>query len=253
MHILVSNDDGYQSEGIKALADALRPLAHVTVVAPDQERSVSSNSLTVTRPLRVEQVGDAVYTVDGTPTDCVHLAITGILKDNPPDMLVSGINHGANLGDDILYSGTVAAALEGRFQGFPAIAFSNVARRPEHMDASAAVAHALVQKMKNQSLPSKIILNVNIPDQPLAKLGAFECTRLGYRHLAEPAIEGKDPRGKTIYWVGDAGSEADAGEGTDFFAIANNNIAITPLQIDLTNYKAFDCVQDWAQNLSLRT
>lgn len=250
MHILISNDDGCSSAGIKALAEALRPLADkVTVVAPDQERSAASNSLTVTQPLRVEQVGERIYAVNGTPTDCVHLAVTGLLKDEPPDMVVSGINHGANLGDDLLYSGTVAAAVEGRFQGFPAVALSNTSTRPQHLDTSAEISRRLVSHLLQNPLPNRMILNINIPDVPLDELGPFECVRLGNRHLAEPVVKDEDPSGLPIYWVGKPGSAADAGEGTDFFAVARKNIAVTPLHIDLTHYQMFNRVRDWVNHL----
>ena len=252
MHILVSNDDGYLSAGIQALADALRSLADVTVVAPDQERSVSSSSLTVDRPLQVERIEERVYAVDGTPTDCVHLAITGLLKDDAPGMVVSGINHGENLGDDVLYSGTVAAAMEGRFQGLPALAISNVSKHPKHVETAAKVAQGLVRHLLDNPLPNRMILNVNIPDVPADELTGCACTRLGHRHLAKPAIEDKHPHsGALVYWVGAAGAEADAGEGTDFFALSKNQVSVTPLHVDLTHYRVFDQVNDWAQDFDI--
>jgi 5'-nucleotidase len=250
MHILVSNDDGYMAEGIETLAAALSEIADVTVVAPDRNRSGASNSLTLDNPLRVNQLSNGFYRVEGTPTDCVHLAITGLLDDEP-DMVVAGINEGANLGDDVLYSGTVAAAMEGRFLGLPAIAISLVGQQATHYDTAAWVATKLVSQLQTSRLPANTILNVNVPDLPVGELTGFESTRLGYRHKAEPVVKEVDPRGRPLYWVGPAGEEQDAGPGTDFHAIRQGAVSITPIQIDLTHYKALDDVASWVQELSL--
>lgn len=244
MKILISNDDGYMAEGIKALAGALSTLGDIAVVAPDRNRSGASNSLTLDKPLRLNKLDNGVYRVEGTPTDCVHLAITGLLEDEP-DMVVSGINAGANLGDDVLYSGTVAAAIEGRFLGLPALAISLVGTEELHYQTAAWVAQKLVAQLQQSSLPADAILNVNVPDVAIEDIIGFESTRLGCRHKAEPVIKEYDPRGRAMYWVGPAGEEQDAGPGTDFDAIRRNAVSITPLQIDLTSYKAIDSVATW--------
>jgi 5'-nucleotidase len=244
MHILLSNDDGYTAEGLVRLAEALSRRAKVTVVAPDRDRSGASNSLTLDRPLRVSRAENGFYRVDGTPTDCVHLAITGLL-DEEPDMVLAGINQGANLGDDVLYSGTVAAATEGRFLGFPAIALSLAGENPRHFDTAVAVALSLLDQMERKPLPSDTILNVNIPNLPLSAIRGFQSTRLGQRHKAEPVIKATDPRGRPIYWVGPAGPEQDAGPGTDFYAIRSGYVSVTPLQIDLTRHQAIAAIAAW--------
>ncbi|BCX89613.1 5'-nucleotidase [Methylomarinovum tepidoasis] len=244
MHILISNDDGYTAEGLVRLARALSAHARVTVVAPDRNRSGASNSLTLDRPLRVARMDNGFYRVDGTPTDCVHLAITGLLDDEP-DMVFAGINHGANLGDDVLYSGTVAAATEGRFLGLPAIAVSLTGEEPGHFDTAVAVSLRLFEQVRRHPLPADTILNVNVPDLPLAQIKGFRATRLGQRHKAEPVIQDTDPRGRPIYWVGPAGPEQDAGPGTDFHAIRQGCVSVTPLQIDLTRYDAIDTLAAW--------
>lgn len=245
MHILISNDDGYQAEGIRCLAATLGRIADITVVAPERDRSGASNSLTLENPLRAQTKEDGFICVDGTPTDCVHLAITGFLE-NEPDMVVSGINQGANLGDDVLYSGTVAAAVEGRFLGLPAIAVSLVARQaPNHYETAARVAEELVARLLKDPLPSDTILNVNVPDVPWVELNGYEATRLGHRHKAEPVVRSQDPRGRPIYWVGPAGAEQDAGPGTDFFAVRSGKVSITPLHVDLTQYTALEKVASW--------
>ncbi|ARG99942.1 5'/3'-nucleotidase SurE [Legionella micdadei] len=249
MRILVSNDDGVYAPGIRALANEMSAIAEVVVVAPDRNRSGASNSLTLTRPLRIKQLDNGYYSVEGTPTDCVHLALTGFL-DPIADMVVSGINDGANLGDDILYSGTVAAAMEGRYLGLPAIAYSMVGENIQHYDTAAAIARQLVIKMRANLLPSQTILNVNIPDLPLEKIRGIEVTRLGTRHAAEPVVKEYDPRGRPIYWVGPSGVEADAGPGTDFYAIAQNCVSITPLQLDMTHYKVFDTLSAWVNEIN---
>jgi 5'-nucleotidase len=244
LRILVSNDDGYRAEGLQRLVAALRPLADVTVVAPDRNRSGASNSLTLDVPVRVSSFGDAQYYVNGTPTDCVHLAISGLF-DFDHDMVVSGINDGANLGDDVLYSGTVAAAIEGRFLGLPTLAVSLVARRERHFDTAARVAFELVARLKHEPIDSSIILNVNVPDLPYEELRGTRATRLGHRHRSEPVVRAEDPRGRPVYWVGPAGEGADAGEGTDFHAIASGFVSVTPLQVDLTRHGVLADVSAW--------
>lgn len=249
MHILVSNDDGYMAPGIRALAAEMTQLGDITIVAPDRDRSGASNSLTLDLPIRATEVEGRVYRVEGTPTDCVHLAVTGLLQQDP-DMVVSGINAGSNMGDDILYSGTVAAATEGRFLGLPAIAISLAAHKPAHYDTAARVASLLVNRLLSDPLPADTILNVNVPDLPWNELRGFEATRLGQRHRAEGVVRARDPRGRPIYWIGPPGSEQDAGEGTDFYAVRNGFVSITPIQIDLTRYQALDKIAGWISGLS---
>jgi 5'-nucleotidase len=247
MEILISNDDGYQSTGIRVLADALGKIANVTVVAPDRDRSGASNSLTLDAPVRATRAENGFTCVDGTPTDCVHLAITGLL-DKEPDMVVAGINAGANLGDDVLYSGTVAAAMEGRFLGLPAIAISLASHNPVHYETAAHVAVELVERMLSRSLPADTILNVNVPDVPLDQLAGMQVTRLGHRHKSEPVVPMLDPRGRTVYWVGPAGPEQDAGPGTDFHAVRTGHVSLTPIDVDLTRYAALDSISSWLGN-----
>ncbi|HVV69381.1 MAG TPA: 5'/3'-nucleotidase SurE [Gammaproteobacteria bacterium] len=249
MQILISNDDGVYAEGIRVLANALQELATIKVVAPDRNRSGASNSLTLDRPIRIKTLENGSISVEGTPTDCVHLAITGLLE-KPPSMVVSGINEGGNLGDDVIYSGTVAAAMEGRFLGLPAIAVSLVIPGGSspiayHYDTAGVVAQRLVQRLIQHPLPANTILNVNVPNLPLEELNGFEITRLGTRHQAERTIAQLDPRGHTVYWVGPAGLEQDAGHGTDFYAIHTKKVSITPLLVDLTHYQAFDPLVQW--------
>lgn len=250
MRILLSNDDGYFAPGLARLAASLAPLADIKVVAPERDRSGASNSLTLTTPLRVKQAANGFYYVDGTPTDCVHLAITGLMEQEP-DIVISGINHGANLGDDVIYSGTVAAAMEGRFLGLPAIAVSLVGQRGGHFETAADVVVRLLERLQHDPLPADTILNVNVPDVPLDALAGIEATRLGHRHKAEPVIRASDPHGSPIYWVGPPGAEADAGPGTDFFAVRRNFVSITPLHVDLTRYAALDQVASWLGNFKL--
>lgn len=252
MYILVSNDDGYQAPGILALAEALSEIARVTVVAPERDRSGASNSLTLDYPLRMHGTGPHRYRVEGTPTDCVHLAITGLLSEEP-DMVVSGINAGANMGDDVLYSGTVAAATEGRFLGLPAIAISLNAFEPRHLATAARVAQLIVQRLSRDPLPSDTILNINVPDLPWHEVQGWEATRLGRRHRAEPVVRDEDPRGRAIYWIGPPGSEEDAGPGTDFYAVRNGYVSVTPIQVDLTRYTALDQVAGWVSGLGRPT
>jgi 5'-nucleotidase len=244
MHLLLSNDDGYQAPGLVALAQALGEIANITVVAPHIDRSAASNSLTLQMPLRADEVEAGWYRVDGTPTDCVHLGLTGLLQ-NEPDMVVSGINCGPNLGDDVIYSGTVAAAIEGRHLGFPAVAVSINSFQAEYFATAAVVTKNLVQQLINKPLPKDTILNVNVPDIPLADIRGIQTTRLGNRHKSEPAVETKDPRGKTIYWVGAAGPEQDAGPGTDFHALSENYVSVSPIHVDLTKYTSMDLVSSW--------
>ena len=250
MEILVSNDDGVLAPGLAILAKTLAQMAKIHVVAPDRNRSGASNSLTLDRPLRIKQLENGFTSVEGTPTDCVHLAITGLLT-NPPDMVVAGINAGANLGDDVLYSGTVAAATEGRFQGLPAIAISLVSTKFQYYETAAQVARFLVARLIENPLPVDTILNVNVPDVPFDQLQGVEVTRLGTRHCAEPIIKAKDPRGHPIYWVGPPGTEQDAGIGTDFYAINAKKVSITPLHVDLTHYQAFEQLSGWISGLPI--
>jgi len=250
MRILISNDDGYQAPGIISLANALSSLAETTVVAPDRNRSAASNSLTIENPIRATIQDNGFYRVDGTPTDCVHLAITGLLQSEP-DMVISGINSGANMGDDVLYSGTVAAAFEGRHLGYPSIAVSLAGHELNHFDTAAQVVTELVSNLQINSIPVDSILNINVPDRPFNELKGIEATRLGQRHKAEPVIKMKDPRGQPIYWVGPPGPEQDAGPGTDFHAVRNGFVSVTPLQIDLTRYDSIGVLEDWLAGVKL--
>lgn len=238
MRILISNDDGYLAPGLSALADALASIADIVVVAPDSNRSGASNSLSLDRPLSVQRAANGFYFVNGTPTDCVHVALTGML-DYRPDLVVSGINNGQNMGDDTLYSGTVAAATEAYLFGIPAIAFSQVDYGWDHLDSAARLARDIVLR-RFDALPSPYLLNVNIPNLPYEALGKIRATRLGRRHQAEPVIRAKDPRGREIFWIGPPGACLDAGEGTDFHATALGEVSITPLQIDLTHKTQLD-------------
>jgi 5'-nucleotidase len=246
MHILISNDDGYSAEGLKVLAKALASQVEVTVVAPESNRSGASNSLTLEVPLRVSRAENGFTKVTGTPTDCVHLAITGLL-DRDPDMVFAGINHGANLGDDVLYSGTVAAATEGRFLGLPAVALSLASQdhNPIHFDSAGRVAVALLERIRRYPLPADTILNVNVPDLPYEAIRGFRSCRLGQRHRSEPVIRDRDPRGRELFWVGAAGPEQDAGPGTDFHAIREGFVSVTPLQFDLTRYDRLENLTHW--------
>lgn len=244
MKILVSNDDGYLATGIVVLTKALAQIADVVVVAPDRNRSAASNSLTLELPLRVSEFGENRYKVDGTPSDCVHLALTGFL-DYEPDLVVSGINHGANLGDDVIYSGTVAAAMEGRFLGLPTIAVSLVGRNLQHFETAAQVVCELVQKIEGAPLASDIVLNLNVPDIPVDQLSGVRATRLGFRHKSEQILKDMDPYGRPIYWVGPAGEGQDAGEGTDFHAIEQGFVSVTPLKVDLTRHEAVQDLSTW--------
>jgi 5'-nucleotidase len=252
MHILVSNDDGYLAEGIRKLNAALGSLARTTIMAPDRNRSGASNSLTLDVPLRVFQSEpDVHYVVGGTPTDCVHIAISGYF-DSEFDLVCAGINDGANLGDDTLYSGTVAAAIEGRFLGLPTVAFS-LCMEPDsgrHFDTAARVAQSLVGRLLEQPLERGITLNVNVPDLPFDELKGIRATRLGGRHRSKPIVPVQDPKGKRMYWIGPSGAGQDAGEGTDFHAIAHGHVSVTPLQIDLTRHATLPTLNEWLKPLA---
>ena len=251
MRVLVSNDDGVDAPGIRILAEGLRAAGHeVLVVAPDRDRSGASNSLTLDAPVRVLQRDEHTWCVYGTPTDCVHVAITGMLALEP-DMVVSGINNTANLGDDVIYSGTVAAAMEGRFLGLPAVAMSLATRdhRGEHSETAARAAVEIIARLQKDPLPADTILNVNVPDIPWSEVRGFEVSRLGNRHRSEPCVQQADPRGRTWWWIGAAGPEQDAGPGTDFNAVRSGNIAITPINVDLTRYQALEQVASWVGGL----
>ncbi len=244
MRILLSNDDGYFAPGLQALADALAQLGEVVVVAPERDRSGASNSLTLDRPLTVRRSHLGYHYVNGTPTDCVHLAVTGLL-DHLPDIVVSGINHGANMGDDTIYSGTVAAATEGFLLGIPSIAVSLAGRRDGNFSAAGRVAAQLVQRCIESRPAGPFLLNVNVPDMPFEQIGGTEITRLGKRHKAEGVVRTTNPRGDTVYWVGAAGDAAEAGPGTDFHAVAQGRVSVTPLQMDLTHFEQLDLVRAW--------
>ena len=255
MEILISNDDGIEASGIRVLAEAMRGLGTVMIVAPDKNRSGASNSLTLDAPIRIKEIREGVFRVSGTPTDCVHVALTGLL-DKDPDIVVSGINSGANLGDDVIYSGTVAAAMEGRFLGYPAVALSLAFdENPEHryFDTAGEAAIRLVKQLQQDPLPADTILNVNVPNCPWSEIRGFEVTRLGNRHRAEPVVKSIDPRGREMYWIGPAGAEQDAGPGTDFDAIRRKYISVTPIHVDLTRYQALDQVAGWVTSISTGT
>lgn len=252
MRVLVSNDDGVDAPGIKILAQRLSVVGDVVVVAPDRDRSGASNSLTLDQPIRVAHLDDGRYRVSGTPTDCVHLALAGLL-DYEPDIVVSGINNSANLGDDVIYSGTVSAAMEGRFLGLPAIAVSLVSsdHRGEHFHSAAQAALSIMQRLLVDPLPADTILNVNVPDRPWAELRGFAVTRLGRRYRSAPCVREYDPRGRPMYWIGPAGEAEDDGPGTDFHAVREGFISITPIHVDLTRFQALDKVSSWVGSLSL--
>ena len=251
MRILLSNDDGYFAPGLQALATALAGVGKIDVVAPERDRSGASNSLTLDVPLRVGEVEPGVHWVAGTPTDCVHLAISGLFEHDF-DLVASGINDGANLGDDVLYSGTVAAAVEGRFLGLPTVAFSLCTRRdgPRHFATAAEVARRVVTGLLARPLAPGLVLNVNIPDLPLAAVRGLKATRLGARHRSEPVVPAHDPKGGRVYWVGPAGAGADAGEGTDFHAVAQGYVSVTPLSVDLTRHAELPRLAGWLGELA---
>ena len=244
MHILVSNDDGYTAPGIEALVHALRDLAEISVVAPEVNHSGASNSLTLSRPLAVRKAPNGFTYVNGTPSDCVHVALTGLL-DRRPDLIVSGINNGANLGDDTLYSGTVAAAAEGYLFGIPSIAFSLVSKAWSNLDAAAQQARAIVVHQLTQPLTGATLLNVNIPDLPLNKTLGIQATRVGKRHPSQPVIPTTTPSGETVYWIGPSGAAQDDSEGTDFHALQRGYVSVTPLRLDLTQQTQVSQVAQW--------
>ena len=244
MRILLSNDDGYFAPGLAALYEALAGLGEIVVVAPEQNRSGASKSLTLDRPLYLKKAASGFYFVNGTPTDCVHLAVIGMLE-YLPDIIVSGINNGANMGDDTIYSGTVAAATEGFLLGIPSIAVSMTSFEGKHYETAGRVARELVERQVNNPIRQPVLLNVNVPDIPYSQLQGMEVTRLGRRHKAEPVVKMNSPRNETVYWVGAAGAAADAGPGTDFNAIEQNRVSITPLQIDLTHTAQLPAIRDW--------
>jgi len=244
MRFLLSNDDGYFAPGLKALAQALAPLGDVTVVAPDRNRSGASNSLTLDAPIRYHLTVEGYFAVTGTPTDCVHLA-THRLMPQPPDIVIAGINNGANLGDDVMYSGTVAAAMEGRHLGYPAIAMSLLGADCVHYQTAAAIAVQLVRNLHNHPLEPNRILNVNVPDLPLDQIKGFKVTRLGHRHRVDTIIPARDPKGRDVYWIGPPAQGDDAGEGTDFHAIDNGYVSVTPLQVDMTAHSSLAKLSDW--------
>jgi 5'-nucleotidase len=244
MRILLSNDDGYFAPGLNILAEHLSKLAEITVVAPERNRSGASNSLTLDRPLSVKKANNGFFYVNGTPTDCVHIALTGLM-DAVPDMVISGINDGANMGDDTIYSGTVAAAMEGYLLEIPSMAISMSQHNSVHFETAARVTVELVQQYLKTGFASPTLLNVNVPDVPYEKLNGKVITRLGKRHKAEPVIQLKTPRGETVYWVGAAGAPNDGGEGTDFYAVAHNQVSISPIQVDLTKHNQLDELKKW--------
>ncbi len=251
MRVLVSNDDGVNAHGIHVLAECLADVGEVTVVAPDRDRSGASHSLTLDRPIRVGKLAERCYRVFGTPTDCVHLALAGLL-DEEPDIVVSGINNSANMGDDVIYSGTVSAAMEGRYCGLPAIAVSLATRdhRGEHYPSAARAVLLLMQRLLTDPLPADTILNVNVPDLPWDAIRGFQVTRLGRRHRSEPCIRQIDPRGRPMWWVGPVGQADDAGPGTDFDAVRGGFISVTPLHVDLTRFRALEKISGWMQAMS---
>ena len=244
MRLLLSNDDGYFAPGLAALAEALGALGEVTVVAPERDRSGASNSLTLDRPLQLSKSPNGFFYVNGTPTDCVHMAVTGVL-DFEPDVIVSGINSGSNMGDDTLYSGTVAAATEGYLLGIPSVAVSLASREFVHYATAARVARELVERLTRDPFGAPMLLNVNVPDVPYDQVRGMEVTRLGRRHKAQPVVPGKNPRGETVYWVGPAGAAREAGPGTDFNAVERGFVSVTPLQVDLTHAGQIPRVGQW--------
>ncbi|ALO43363.1 5'/3'-nucleotidase SurE [Pseudoalteromonas phenolica] len=249
MKILLSNDDGVHAKGISVLYEALSKIADVTVIAPDRNCSGASNSLTLLNPLRATQLENGFYSVNGTPTDCVHLGVNQLL-DEEPDLVVAGINNGANLGDDTLYSGTVAAATEGRHLGLPAIAVSLCSKKEANYETAAAVVVKIIKQLSSHPLPKDQIINVNVPDIPLTELKGVKVTRLGARHKADTMTEQIDPWGRSVFWYGSLGSESDAGEGTDFFAVNQGYVAVTPLKVDMTAYETMDAMSSWLEEVS---
>jgi 5'-nucleotidase len=246
MRILVANDDGYLAPGLAALVERMRLLGEVFVIAPEANHSGASNSLTLSRPLSVREAPNGFRFVNGTPTDCVHIALTGLLAERP-DLVVSGINNGQNMGDDTIYSGTVAAAMEGYLFGVPSIAFSHAEKGHAHLDCAAQVAAEIVERFVREPLPAAMLLNVNIPNRAREEIGAMRVTRLGKRHHSEPVVRASNPQGEPVYWIGAAGMAKDAGPGTDFHAVEHGDVSITPLQIDLTHCGQIETVEQWLQ------
>ena len=249
MKILLSNDDGYLAPGLKYLAETVCKVAEVTVVAPDRNRSGASNSITLSNPVRAKKAENGFYFIEGTPVDCAYIGINGLME-NEPDMVISGINAGANLGDDVLYSGTVGAAMEGRFLGMPAIAVSLVGTKVNnyeaiHYETAAKAVLTILNRIKEEPLPQETILNVNVPDVPWDDIQGFESTRLGHRRKPDPAVRDKDPYGREIFWIGPSGLEEDAGPGTDFCAIRNARVSLSPLRIDLTRHSQVNELKQW--------
>ena len=244
MNILLSNDDGYDAPGIKKLASYLKKIAHVTIVAPDRNRSGASNSLSLDRPLRVTEVEKDYYYIDGTPTDCVHLALTGLL-DHMPDMVISGINNGANMGDDTIYSGTVAAAMEGYLLDIPSFAISMSQHEATHFETAASITNDLILHYQNNKPKEAMLLNINVPDVPLEKIQGIHITRLGKRHKAEPVNKTQDADGNTVYWVGAAGLPNDGGEGTDFYSVGHGFVSVSPIHADLTRHNQITDLKTW--------
>ncbi len=248
INILLSNDDGATASGIEVLAEQLLHQHKVTVVAPHKNRSGSSSALTLDNPIRCQQLANGFYSVTGTPCDCVHLGSYRIMQKKP-EIVIAGINHGANLGDDVLYSGTVAAAMEGRSMGFPAVAISLASQQCEHFDSAAKVMLRLLERLRQFSLESNVILNVNVPDRPYEKIKGYRLTRLGCRHRADTIVPGNDPRGQPVYWLGPPSEPQDIGEGTDFDAVSQGFVSITPLVVDFTAYQSFNSVKEWMSRL----
>ena len=246
MKILISNDDGYQANGIIQLAKSLGEIAEVIVVAPSENKSAASSSLTIGKPLKPIQIEKNVYVIDATPSDCVHLALCGFIKESI-DLVVTGINFGANLGDDVIYSGTVAGAIEGRFLGLPSIAMSLASWECKHFDTAGEIAKLLVTQINKAPLANNTIINVNVPDIPMTEIKGIKSTRLGNRHKSEPSIQ--DLKNPSLYWIGENGKEADNGDGTDFHAVSNNLVSVTPLQIDLTKYPELKPVSEWLEDI----
>ena len=246
MRILISNDDGYKADGIIQLAKSLGEIAEVIVVAPSENKSAASSSLTIGKPLKPIQIEKNVYAIDATPSDCVHLALCGFIKESI-DLVVTGINFGANLGDDVIYSGTVAGAIEGRFLGLPSIAMSLASWECKHFDTAGEIAKLLVAQINKAPLANNTIINVNVPDIPMTEIKGIKSTRLGNRHKSEPSIQ--DLKNPSLYWIGENGKEADNGEGTDFHAVSNNFVSVTPLQIDLTKYPELKPVSEWLEDI----
>lgn len=244
MRILLSNDDGVFAQGLHVMYEALSQEHEVTVIAPVRNCSGASNALSLHSPLRIEAMKNGFYAVNGTPSDCVHLGVNCFLEEEP-DLVVSGINHGANLGDDVVYSGTVAAATEGRYMGLPALAVSLTSKSGEYFTTAAQVVVDVIRQLQQHPLPANQILNINVPNVPFEQLKGTQVTRQGRRHRAETMVKDNDPFGRTIYWYGKVGKEQDAGPGTDFHAIANGFCSITPLSVDMTAYQSIEDMKEW--------